>query len=349
METQITRFSELHIGRNKVIKNRVVVPPMASETATQDGFATPKTFHHYENLAQAGAGLLTVEYTFVHQTGRSEENQLGISTDAHIEGHSKITQLIHSAGSLAGIQLSHGGGKSERTLTGGVLMGPSAIAVPVKGRETEIADPMNHEEIRLWKHSFIAASDRAVTAGYDLIELHSAHGYGLNQWLSPITNQRSDEYGCDLNGRTRLLLEIVREIRIRHPRVLISVRMPGQDFFDGGISNADSIHIAKSLEEAGVDIINVSSGIGGWKRPEARVGEGYLVSDAAKIQAKIKIPVIGVGGIETGCFIDRALSQERFSLAAVGRAILKSPKIWGQNNLSTDKEKICPQLKSHSY
>src|SRR4051812_4971835 len=114
METQIDRFSELHLGRNKVIKNRVVVPPMASETATQDGFVTAKTLQHYENLTLAGAGLLTVEYTFVHQTGRSEENQLGISADFHVEGLAKIAQLIHSAGSIAGIQLSHGGGKSER-------------------------------------------------------------------------------------------------------------------------------------------------------------------------------------------------------------------------------------------
>lgn len=334
MNTKINRFTSLYLGKNRIIKNRVVVPPMASETATQCGHVTPRTLQHYQNLAQSGAGLLTVEYTFVHQTGRSEENQLGISSETHIEGLSNLAKLIHLSGSIAGIQLSHGGGKSERGLTGGALMGPSAIAVPIKGQETEIADPMNHEEIRLWKDAFVAASDRAVRAGFDLIELHSAHGYGLNQWLSPITNQRDDEYGIDIIGRTRLLLEIVHEIRKRHPQLLISVRMPGQDFLDGGLSNADSIDIARLLEKAGVDIISVSSGIGGWRRPSERTGEGYLVSDAAKIQANINLPVIGVGGIETGHFIDHALDQGFFSLAAVGRAILKSPKTWGQNNLS---------------
>lgn len=341
METQINRFSDLNVGKNKIIKNRVVVPPMASETATNDGFVTSKTLQHYQNLTQAGAGILTVEYTFVHQTGRSEVNQLGISTDAHIDGLSKVAQLIHSSCAIAGIQLSHGGGKSERALTGGALMGPSSIAVPVKGLETEVADPMSREDIKLWKDAFVTASDRAVMAGFDLVELHSAHGYGLNQWLSPITNQRDDEYGRDFAGRTRLLLEIVREIRSRHSQLLISVRVPGQDFLNGGLSIEDSIIIAKSLEEAGVDIINVSSGIGGWRRPAIRVGEGYLVSDAAKIQANIKIPVIGVGGIETGGFIDQALKQGLFSLAAVGRAILSSPKTWGQVNLLNGMENVC--------
>jgi len=333
MKTLVNRLSSLSLRKNKTLKNRVVVPSMASETATEEGFVTTNTIRHYQNLAEAGAGLLIVEYTFVHPSGRSEKNQLGISTDAHGEGLSKIAKIIRDSGAVAGIQFSHGGSKSERGLTGGVLMGPSAVAVPVKDKQTEIADPMTLEEINLWKDSFIAAADRAVTAGFDLIELHSAHGYGLNQWLSPLTNKRDDIYGRDLNGRARMLLEIVHAIRARHPGLLISVRIPGQDFIEGGLTNADSICIAKSLEDAGVDIINVSSGVGGWRRPALRVGEGYLVSDAAKIQPHIKIPVIGVGGIETGGFIDQALNEGLFSLAAVGRAILKAPKDWGENNL----------------
>ncbi len=192
--TKLNRWSKFTL-KNKTFKNRVVVPPMASQTADVLGFVTINTLKHYERLTEAKPGLLIVEYTYVHQSGRSEGNQLGIQSDAHIEGLSQIAKLIKNSGTLAGIQLSHGGGKSDRELTNGKLMGPSRIAVPVKDQKIEVPDPMSKDEIELWKSAFINATDRVVSAGFDLVELHSAHGYGLNQWLSPITNQRTDEYG----------------------------------------------------------------------------------------------------------------------------------------------------------
>ena len=323
----LDRWSQLLILK-KSFRNRVVIPPMASQTADVAGLVTSKTLEHYQRLAEAGPGLLIVEYTFVHSTGRSEENQLGIQSNEHIEGLKKISELIRKSGAIAGIQLSHGGGKSDRSLTCGSLMGPSAIAVPVKGQEMEIPDPMNKEEIEMWKSAFIASADRAVKAGFDLIELHAAHGYGLNQWLSPITNQRMDEYGENLEGRMRLLLEIIQEIRALHPQILISVRMPGQDFSDNGLTLSDTIVIARALENAGVNILHVSSGIGGWRRSSSRTGEGYLVEEAIAIQAAVSIPVIGVGGIQTGEYIDQGIAAAKFSLAAVGRAILENPKKW---------------------
>jgi len=321
------RWSQLTILKN-TLRNRVVVPPMASQTADHSGIVTAKTLEHYQRLTKAGAGLLIVEYTFVHPTGRSEENQLGIQSNEHIDGLAKISELIRNSGAIAGIQLSHGGGKSDRSLTGGSLMGPSAIAVPVKGQEMEIPEVMNSKEIEMWKGAFTAAADRAIKAGFDLIELHAAHGYGLNQWLSPITNQRMDEYGENLNGRMRILLEIIQNIRALHSNILISVRMPGQDFSDNGLTISDTIIIARELENAGVNIIHVSSGIGGWRRSSSRTGEGYLVEEAIAIQAAVSIPVIGVGGIQTGEFIDQGVALAKFSLAAVGRAILEDPKKW---------------------
>jgi NADPH2 dehydrogenase len=332
----LNRWSELSIN-NKTLRNRVVIPPMASATADQQGFITPETINHYQRLMEARPGILLVEYTYVHPTGRSEVNQLGIQSDAHIEGLSKISQLIRKSGAMAGIQLTHAGGKTKRELTDGFLMGPSAIAVPVKGQDLAIPDSMNRDEIEMWKSAFIAASDRAVAAGFDLIEIHSAHGYGLNQWLSPITNQRVDKYGKNTNGRMLLLLEIVDAIRIKHPKLLISVRMPGQDFVEEGLTISDTIAIAQSLEKVGVDILHVSSGIGGWKRSSTRTGEGYLVDEAAQIQTAVRVPVIGVGGIQTGEYIDQGIFSGQFSLAAVGRAILEDPRGWKEYNLSTNK------------
>jgi len=329
----LNRFSPLFLSTRHSLKNRVVVPPMASGTATRDGFVTPETVKHYSRLAQAGAGLLIVEYSFVHPSGRSEEQQLGISSHAQISGLSELVKVIHQQGSLAGIQLTHSGGKSSRELTAGALMAPSAIAVPVKEQQLETPSPMSLADIELWKSSFSQAAHRAVLAGFDLVEFHSAHGYGLNQWLSPLTNQRQDEYGRDLAGRSKLLQEIIQIVRRDFPGLLTSVRMPGQDFLAGGLTVDETTKLAKALEQLGVDIINVSSGIGGWRRPSSRTGEGYLAEEAARIQASVCAPVIAVGGIVSGEYIDDGVLTNRFRLAAVGRAILEDPKAWYEKNM----------------
>jgi len=232
METKlINRYSQLQMVRGKKFRNRVVVPPMASQTADDEGFVSAQTVAHYQRLLAAKAGLLIVEYTFIHLSGRSEQAQLGIQSNAHIQGLSSLARLIRDSGAVAGIQITHSGGKSERRLTRGALNAPSAIATPVKDRQLEIPDAMSISEIELWKTAFVAASDRAVLAGFDLIEVHSAHGYGLNQWLSPLTNRRTDSYGGLLENRMRLVREVIAAIRARHPQLLISVRVPGQDLF----------------------------------------------------------------------------------------------------------------------
>ncbi len=330
---KIDRFQPLKLRQGKVLPNRVIVPPMASETADSDGFVTDQTLSHYSRLGESKAGLIFVEYSFVHASGKSEEKQLGISNDLHLNGLKALSETIHQQGALAGIQLTHSGGKTESCFTNGPLYSPSGIIVPVKDKLLEQSIEMTLEDIENWKRWFIEASHRASRANFDLIELHSAHGYGLNQWLSPITNIRSDEYGGSVLKNTRLLLEIIRGIKKELPHILISVRIPGQDFLDGGLSSQDCISIAKLLQDVGVDILNVSSGIGGWRRPRTRSGEGYLVKEATLIQRSVSLPVIGVGGIETGAYIDELLKNNKVSLTAVGRAILKDPEAWGSINL----------------
>lgn len=261
---------------------------MASSTADSLGHVTEKTLAHYVRLATSGAGLVFVEYSFVHHSGRSEENQLGVDNDSQIPGLTRVAEAIKELGALAGIQLTHAGGKTSRGLTDGYLQGPSNIRIPVKDREMDVPTAMTSDDIQDWKKWFLASAGRAIQAGFDVIELHAAHGYGINQWLSPITNQREDLYGGSFEGRVRLLLEIVRSIRETFPKVLVSVRMPGQDFLEGGISGEEAIEIAKRLEQEGVDLIDVSSGIGGWRRPRNRTGEGYLVAEAERIQKEIE-------------------------------------------------------------
>jgi NADPH2 dehydrogenase len=198
-----SRFDKLDLGRGRRAANRVVVPPMASETAGADGVATAATVDRYARLASSGAGLVFVEYTFVDWSGRSEPNQLGLTSDGHAAALAPVLAAIKARGAVAGLQLTHCGGKTTRDLTGGVLQGPSDVAVPVKDRVTEPTTPMTPDEIRAWKAAFVAAAERGAALGFDVVELHAAHGYGLNQWLSPVTNRRSDEYGGEHEGRAR--------------------------------------------------------------------------------------------------------------------------------------------------
>ncbi|MGE4133565.1 MAG: NADH:flavin oxidoreductase [Bdellovibrionales bacterium] len=336
----VTRFTPYTFSQGPTSKNRVVVPPMASQTADSEGFATARTIQHYSRLAASGAGLIFAEYTFVNKSGRGEAHQLGADTDDKIVGLSRIAKVIQQSGALAGLQLVHVGGKTTRDLTGGPLMAPSAVVVPVKGWEPEVPEAMSLEDIRLWVDWFVAAAGRALNAGFDLVELHAAHGYGLNQWLSPLTNQRSDSYGGSIMGRSGLLVEIAHEIKSRFPDLLLAVRLPAQDHIEGGLTVIDMAWTVTRLEQVGVDLIDVSSGIGGWRRPEGRTGQGYLIGDAALLKAKAQAPVIGVGGIETGEFIDEILSARKVDFAAVGRAILHDPKAWGELNLSHHRRKL---------
>ena len=320
--------SPLTLKPQLTLKNRVIVPPMASATANERGQVTTKTLEHYQRLSSSRASLVMVEYSFVHLTGKSEPNQLGLDSDEQLPGLKKLAEVIHSSGAASAIQLTHAGAKTSQDQTGGRLISPSGMAVPVKGTTLETPILADLEDIKLIKESFLNAALRAHEAGFQIIELHAAHGYGLNQWLSPITNQRNDQYGGSMQNRARILMEIIRAIKIVLPQIVLSVRMPGMDHFDGGLAYDQTIYLAKKLEKTGVAIINVSSGLGGWRRPGPRSGEGYLVSDAAIISKEVSIPVIGVGGIKTAKYINDCLRQEYFSLAAVGRSILNDPS-WG--------------------
>lgn len=322
--------SELNLSANLRLNNRVVIPAMASGTATEFGYVTDRTIAHYKALSQAQVGLIIVEYSYISPTGRSESNQLGIYSNEQIEGLAKLVTVIEASGAQAAIQLTHAGGKSETRFTGGELLGPSTVSVPVKDKMLEIPKEMSLNDIQNLKFDFVQAAIRAEKSGFKIIELHSAHGYGLNQWLSPITNKRMDRYGGTLENRCRLLFEIVAEIKQQRPNLLISVRLPGQDFYPDGLTTQECILIAQQLQVRGVSLINVSSGIGGWRRPESRAGEGYLIDEARDIQKSIDLPVIGVGGIKTKQYINMALAKGWISLAAVGRAILEDPEKWNR-------------------
>lgn len=330
-----TRFSPYKFKNGIIAKNRVVVPPMASQTADALGFATQNTIDHYRNLSTSGAGIVFVEYSHIHSSGRGEQNQLSVDSDNKIQGLKKVASVIKNSGALAGLQIVHVGGKSTTQLTQCALMAPSSIAVPVKGWQPDIPQNMTLDQIESWIEWFVDAAKRAALAGFDLVELHAAHGYGLNQWLSPITNQRLDGYGGIIANRAKILFRIVAEIKKQLPDLLLAVRLPAQDYFINGLNTDEMVWVVKQLETLGVDLIDVSSGIGGWRRPEGNTGQGYLVPDASVLKTELSIPVIGVGGIETGSYIDELVSSQKIDFAAVGRAILNNPTHWGLAHLNS--------------
>ncbi len=326
--------NKIHTFKNgKVAKNRVVVPPMASQTANENGYATEKTIEHYRNLAQSGAGIVFVEYSFIHQSGKGEKNQLGVDTDDKTAGLNKISNLIHESGALAGFQIVHVGGKTESAITGMALLGPSPVVVPVKGRNLAVPNEMTESQIENYIDWYVKAAQRVCEAGFDIVELHAAHGYGLNQWLSPITNKRSGKFGGPISHRAEIVFQIIRKIKNLVPSLLVAIRLPAQDHFPEGLSVEEMQWVVLELEKLGVDLIDVSSGIGGWRRPEGSSGQGYLLEDAQILKKHLSIPVIGVGGIESGDFIDHIIDENIVDFAAVGRAILKEPRIWGIQNL----------------
>lgn len=327
------RYSELNFKLGKKVKNRIVVTPMASSTADEEGFVTEETLLHYKRLTASGAGLIFIEFTYVHLSGRSQTNQLGVTSDAHIEGLKKIVKIIHDSGALCALQITHAGGKTQKEFTGGKLLGPSPVCVPVQEGNVEQMTALNLSQIEDLKEAFLTAAGRAQKAGFDFVEFHCAHGYGLNQWLSAITNHRQDQYGGSLKARAKLLTDIVENTKKLYPELLISARVPGQDLLENGLSIKDMVWVLKSLEQKGLDLINVSSGLGGWMRPKDRRGQGYLVYEASEIKKSVELPVIGVGGITDGKYIDQALLDQKFDLAAIGRAILDAPDAWRRTNL----------------
>lgn len=328
------RYTSYKFKNGKLAKNRVVVPPMASQTANGEGFVTDQTVLHYESLAQSGAGIIFVEYSFIHQSGKGEANQLGVQNNDKISGLKKVSMSIQASGALAGLQIVHAGGKASSAVTGLPLVGPSPISVPIKGADLEAPQEMTSPQIQELIQWYLAAAHRAHQSGFDILELHAAHGYGLNQWLSPLTNQRQDIYGGSIENRSRLLVEIVQLVKREVPSLLLAVRLPAQDHVVGGLSTEEMTWVVAKLEELGVDLLDVSSGIGGWRRPAGNNGEGYLIADARLLKQRISIPVIGVGGIESGSFIDEILNDESVDFTAVGRAVLKGSKVWRQKNLS---------------
>lgn len=319
--------------RGVELKNRIVVSPMC-QYSSKDGFANNWHLVHLGSRAVGGAGLVFSEATAVSPEGRISPDDLGIWKDEHIEFLKTITTFIKENHSVSGIQLAHAGRKAShlspwkgrRPATeqegGWQTIAPSAI--PFKEGDP-IPLEMSREEIQSMIGKFKDAARRSVEAGFDLIELHGAHGYLINEFLSPISNQRTDDYGGSFENRTRFLLEIVAAVREVIPADMpLFVRISATEWIAGGWDENDSVKLAKILKEQGVDAIDCSSG-GNSHDQQIPVGPLYQVSFSEKIRKEAGILTGAVGLITTAQEAEEILKSGQADLVLMARQFLREP------------------------
>lgn len=307
------------------LRNRIVMPPMCMYSSDDTGIV--KEFHrmHYGARAYGGTALVIQEATAVEPRGRISDKDLGIWSDEHIEGLKELVDIVRSHGARSGIQLAHAGRKCA--VSDEDIIGPSSFAY-----DDQYAVPreMNAEDIKEVVSGFKKAAERALKAGYDLLEIHGAHGYLIHEFLSPLTNKRTDRYGGSLGNRVRLLSEIIDAVKEVWPEEKpLILRVSATDYAEGGI-DGDMICEIVDLVKDRLDMIHVSSG--GLVPADMELYPGYQVKFAEKIKKECNIPTIAVGLIEDIQTVEFILCSEKADLVALGREILRNPN-WVLNNL----------------
>jgi len=320
--------------RNVELKTRIIVSPMCQYSSV-DGFANDWHLVHLGTRAVGGAGLVFTEATAVSPEGRISPDDLGIWKDEHIVFLKRITNFIKENGAVAGIQLAHAGRKASHLSPwkgrtplkenegGWQTIAPSAIAFK-EGCEP-LPKAMLKEEIHQLIKDFSSATQRAVKAGFQVFEIHAAHGYLLNEFLSPLSNHRTDEYGGSFENRIRLLLEIIIEMRdvIKHEAPLF-VRISATDWVEGGWNEKDSVMLAKILKDEGTDLIDCSSG-GNSPNQKIPVAPLYQVPFSEKIKKETGILTAAVGLITTAEEAEQILLEEKADLIITARQLLREP------------------------
>lgn len=302
------------------LKNRVVMPPMCMyEVKNEDGL--PTAFHHVHYGARAigGVGLIIQEATAVEPDGRLSNRDLGIWSDRQGRALADLVMELKSFGSKVGIQLSHGGRKAADALQ---PIGPSAVGY---SKEYQVPKEMTLDDIQRVQSAFVSAARRAQEAGYDMIEIHGAHGYLVNEFLEPLTNLRSDEYGGTLENRFRFLKEIIEGVKTVFCGP-IWVRLSATAYDETGTQNTlqDYQQIAKWLEELGVACLDISTGGLMDVKPNIPIYGGYQATFSAQIKQAVSIPVTTVGLLHNPELGEYLLQTGQADLIQVGRGLIRN-------------------------
>lgn len=320
-------FSSFQIGNLK-LKNRIVMPPMATNFAGEDGSVNERHIAYYVRRARGGVGYITFEHTGVLKQGRAFPNMALIDSDQHIPPFKKLVEAVHKEGGKIVIQINHAGRQTSASITGSPIVAPSAIPCPVR---KEMPKELSYEEIQKIIEAFGAAALRVKEAGADGVEIHMAHGYLINQFLSPFSNKREDEYGGDADRRMRMGHEVLRAVRNKVGADFpVLCRLSADEYVDGGLKIEDSKEIAKALERNGADALHVSACVaasGYLNHPPYYAEEGVFVHLAQEIKSVVGIPVITVGRIRTPELANRILEEQKADLISMGRALIADPEL----------------------
>lgn len=306
--------------KNLELKNRVVMPPMCQYSVdTKDGM--PNDWHnvHYISRAVGGTGLIIVEMTAVHPDGRITDNDTGIWDDSFIPAYRKIVDGVHQYGAKIGIQLGHAGRKAEDA---NPPVAPSAVRYDGDGYKTP--HELTTAEVKELIEAYRQGARRAVEAGFDTVEVHGAHGYLIHQFHSPLVNQRQDEYGQDLALFGVRVVEAIREVVPAEMAVIM--RVSAREYVDGGYGIDYITDVCRRYQEAGVDMMHISSGgEGPVGSGGMQVGPGYQVELATHIKKALNMPVIAVGLLDEYDVAEKVIENDQADLVAVGRAMLRDP------------------------
>ena len=321
--------------RGLTVRNRVWLPPMCQYTVTaRDGVVDDWHFVHYGARAAQGFGLMVIEATGVRPEGRITVQDLGLWDDSQIEGFAKITDFAHQYGTAVAIQLAHSGRKGstwpdQPTASAGVQSIADGGFTPVGPTDTPFPDlavphALTTDEVAAIPAAFADAARRADQAGIDVIEVHAAHGYLLHQFYSPLSNTRTDIYGGDFDGRTRLTREVVEAVRNVWPDSKpLFVRVSATEWVDDGWSPDDTVRLSVILKSMGVDLIDVSTG--GNLTTDIPIGPGYQVQFAEKVRREAGIPTTAVGLITEPNQAEQILRSGQADAVEIGREALRNP------------------------
>src|SRR6201997_1503489 len=322
-----------HIGPVE-IKNRIVMPPMTTRTADDEGFVTEDCIAYYLARVQGGTGLITVEMASPEKVGRHRRREIGIYDDRFIPGLRRLTDAIHRGGAKASIQLGHAGGHTRIDICGETPIAPSAIPHPVYETtfETIVPEAMTKARIAETIAAHVAAAQRAQRAGFDCVEIHAAHGYLISQFHAPFENLRTDEYGGALENRARFGLDVLRAVKSAVAGMPVIYRLSVEDFFPGGLPSGEGLQIAIWAAQAGADALHVTAGHY-RSRPSAQIvlppmrfPDGTFLDYAAAVKKVIAVPVIAVGRLGDPALAERAVNDRKTDFVALGRSLVAEPQ-----------------------
>ncbi len=326
------RFSHLvspiQVG-DREVKNRMFLCPMERNFANPDWTVSERTVAHYATIAAGGVGWMDVEATFVDPAGRARTHQLGLHDDRCIPGFAALADQAHRHGALIGVELVHAGRNTSTAMSGHQVVAPSSVPCVQAGGD--VPRELTVEEIADIKDRYAMAARRAEAAGFDAVELHSAHGYLPFAFLSPRTNLRIDEYGGSREGRMRFALEVLEAMRDAvSPQMIVGCRFSCDELVPGGFTLGDAVAFARALEAHGAQYLNVSVGVyesSGLIVAPMAVASGWTLPRVATIKESVSIPVIGAGRITDPWLGEQALADGRLDILGLGRALLTDPQL----------------------